>query len=84
MTKSSRATSAVKKLVYVGPNLNGSQLLTYQVFIGGYPSYMDKEFAEKPYLKKLFVPISQLPAAKMQIQTAGTPLNLYFKKALEV
>ena len=84
MTKSSRAKSVANRLVYVGPNLSGSQLLTYQVFIGGYPNYLDKEFAEKPYLKKLFVPIAELPMAKQEIQATGTPLNMYFKKALEV
>lgn len=84
MTKSSPAKSVVKRLVYVGPNMSDSRLLTYQVFIGGYPDYLNKEFEAKPFLKKLFVPIAELPAAKAAIQKKGTVLNIYYNKALEV
>lgn len=84
MTTSSRAKSVPVKLIYIGPNLSGSKLLKYQVFIGGYPLHLDKEFAECPNLKKLFVPVMELSAAEAQAQKAGTPLNKYYNEALEV
>lgn len=84
MTTSSRAKSVPVKLIYIGPNLSGAKLLKYQVFIGGYPTHLDKEFAECPNLKKLFVPVTELSAAEAQAQKAGTPLNKYYNEALEV
>lgn len=84
MTTSSRAKSVPVKLIYIGPNLSGAKLLKYQVFIGGYPTHLDKEFAECPNLKKLFVPVTELSAAEAQTKKAGTPLNKYYNEALEV
>lgn len=85
MTTSSRAKSdQANKLIYVGPNLSGARLQKYQVFIGGYPNHLDKEFAACPNLKKLFVPVEELAKADMLVKAIGTPLNKYYKEALEV
>lgn len=84
MATSSRAKSGPVKLIYVGPNLSGAKLLKYQVFIGGYPTHLDKEFVECPNLKKLFVPVAELSSAKAQTEKAGTPLHKYYNEALEV
>lgn len=72
------------KLIYVGPNLSRARLLKYQVFIGGYPNHLDSEFEAMPHLKDLFVPISDMGNAVVQTQTKGTPLNKYYKQAMEV
>lgn len=85
MAKPSRAKPAQdNKLIYIGPNLSGARLLKYQVFIGGYPSHLDAEFDACPNLRKLFVPVADFVAAEKLAKTAGTPLNKYYKEAMEV
>lgn len=76
--------SASEKLIYVGPNLSRGRLLQYQVFIGGLPTHLDEEFNEFPQLEKLFVSVEQLNRALEEVQQTGTPLNKYYKQAMEV
>ena len=71
---------ASAKLIYIGPNLSRGRLLQYQVFIGGLPTHLEEEFEAMPALKRLFVPVAELNAAKQP----GTPLYKYYKEALEV
>lgn len=78
------ATAKPQSLIYVGPTLKGYKLIKYQVFIGGYPTHIDEEFAKCPQLKRLFVPVKDLVQAEKEVATAGTPLNKYYKLALEV
>lgn len=78
------ATAKLQRLIYVGPTLKGYKLIKYQVFIGGYPTHLDEEFASCPQLKRLFVPVKDLVQAEKEVATAGTPLNKYYKLALEV
>lgn len=73
-----------EKLIYIGPNLSRGRLLQYQVFIGGLPEYLDAEFDEFPQLEKLFVSVEQLNRALEEVQQTGTPLNKYYKQAMEV
>ncbi len=73
-----------QRLIYVGPTLKGLKLIKYQVFIGGYPTHVDAEFAKCPQLKRLFVPVKNLTQAEKDVKTAGAPLNKYYKLALEV
>ena len=72
------------KLIYIGPNLSRGRLLQYQVFIGGLPERLDAEFDEFPQLEKLFVSVEQLNRALEEVQQTGTPLNKYYKQAMEV
>ena len=72
------------KLIYIGPNLSRARLLKYQIFIGGYPFHLESEFEKMPHLKDLFVPISDMEKAVVQTLTKGTPLNKYYKQAMEV
>ena len=76
--------SASDKLIYIAPNLSRGRLLQYQVFIGGLPTHLEEEFAAMPALKRLFVPVAELNAAMAQAKQPGTPLNKYYKEALEV
>ena len=87
-TKSTAARQSVtakpQRLIYVGPTLKGYKLIKYQVFIGGYPTHLAEEFAKCPQLKRLFVPVKDLVQSEKEVNTAGTPLNKYYKLALEV
>lgn len=74
----------LKKLIYIGPNLSRGRLLQYQVFIGGFPEHLDAEFDEFPQLERLFVPLEKLNEAVEEARKAGTPLNKYYKQAMEV
>ena len=76
--------SEKSKLIYVGPSLRRAQLMRHQIFIGGYPSKMDELEETCPHIRSLFVPISQLETAEKAVRTKGTPLNKYFKEAMEV
>lgn len=73
-----------KRLIYIGPNLSRGRLLQYQVFIGGLPEYLDAEFDEFPQLERLFVPVEKLNEAIEDARKAGTPLNKYYRQAMEV
>lgn len=76
--------SEKSKLIYVGPSLRHAQLMRHQIFIGGYPAKADEVEKFCPNIRKLFVPIDQLETAEKAVRTKGTPLNKYFKKAMEV
>lgn len=84
MTTSKKQKSASEKLIYIGPNLSRGRLLQYQIFIGGLPTHLDEEFATMPALKRLFVPVAEMNKALEQVKQKGTPLNKYYKEALEV
>ena len=76
--------SEKNKLIYVGPSLRHAQLMRHQIFIGGYPAKADEIERSCPNIRKLFVPIDQLETAEKAVRTKGTPLNKYFRKAMEV
>lgn len=76
--------SEKSKLIYVGPSLRHAQLMRHQIFIGGYPAKADEIEKSCPNIRKLFVPIDQMETAEKAVRTKGTPLNKYFRKAMEV
>mgnify|MGYP000826286517 FL=1 len=76
--------SEKSKLIYVGPSLRHAQLMRHQIFIGGYPAKVDEIEKSCPNIRELFVPIDQLETAEKAVRTKGTPLNKYFRKAMEV
>lgn len=87
MTTSNKKTALkakAERVIYIGPALSRARLIKYQVFIGGLPTHLDAEFTKCPQLKQLFVPISQLSKAEAEVQKAGTPMNKYYKMAMEV
>lgn len=77
------AADKPQRLIYIGPTLKGYRLVKYQVFVGGYPTHIDDAFTACQQLKKLFVPVKDLAQAEKEAKTAGTPLNKYYKLALE-
>lgn len=76
--------SEKSKLIYVGPSLRHAQLMRHQIFIGGYPAKADEIEKSCPNIRELFVPIDQLETAEKAVRIKGTPLNKYFRKAMEV
>lgn len=72
-----------KTLIYVGPTLKGYKLRKYQVFIGGLPEHVKVELERFPQLRQLFVPTAKLVEAEKAIATPGTPINKYYKMAME-
>lgn len=83
-TAKSAAATKPQRLIYVGPTLKGHTLIKYQVFIGGYPMHITDVLEACPQIKRLFVPVKDLLQAEKEVATAGTPLNKYYKLALEV
>ena len=77
-------TAKPQRLIYIGPTLKGHTLIKYQVFIGGYPTHIADVLEACPQIKRLFVPVKDLVQAEKDVATAGTPLNKYYKLALEV
>lgn len=83
-SRKSEQKSKTKRLIYIGPALSRGRLVKYQIFIGGMPGHLDEEFTKCPQIKQLFVPVNKLIEAEKEVQKAGTPLNKYYKMAMEV
>mgnify|MGYP003094968629 CR=1 FL=1 len=73
-----------KQLIYIGPTLSGYRLVKYQVFIGGYPAYLQDIYEKFPQIKMLFVAPAELNKAEADVKKKGTPLNKYYRLAMEV
>ncbi|OWA36772.1 hypothetical protein B9G55_01440 [Saccharibacillus sp. O16] len=58
-------------LIYIGPTLTGG-LEEHALFIEGIPVRVAKRFEELPELKELFIPVTDFPAGRIDIQTPGT------------
>ncbi len=71
------------KTIYIGPTLSGKRLLRYTVFIG-IPEEAKKIAEKEPWFMKLFVPVTDFQKTRAEAARAGTPLNLYYRKAMEV
>ena len=72
------------KLVYIGPTLSESRLMHATVFIGGYPHHLKELLDSNPWMKQLFVPVSEMNAALAATKEKGTIYNILCKKAKEV
>ncbi|WP_029516949.1 hypothetical protein [Paenibacillus polymyxa] len=71
-------------LVYIGPRLDKGRLRTYQIFVGGYPDHLQDLYDKYPQLKSLFVPVTQLSQAQIDVGVTGHPLNVAYKLVKEV
>lgn len=60
-----------EQIVYIGDNF-GTTLLKDTVFIGGIPDYIQEIIKEVPRMEDLFVPLNELVAAKVALETQGT------------
>lgn len=73
-----------EKKMYIGPDLSRGRLQHGQVYIGGLPTHLAVEFESLPALERLFVPLTEVDAAIKETKKAGTPLNKYYRQAMEV
>ncbi len=75
--------SKPERLIYIGPTLSGKRLLAYTVFIG-IPEEAKRIAAKEPWFMQLFVPVSDMRKKTAEASRKGTPLYLYYRKAMEV
>ena len=69
-------------LVYVGPNLGRPLYLKqYQTWRGGLPGHVAEACAAQPELKRLFVPVTELAAARNEL---GRPTSALAKAAAAI
>lgn len=54
-------------VIYIGPNLPGGALSGFTVFRGGLPAHVTEMQEKNPELKTLFVPVSELAAARKRL-----------------
>lgn len=73
----------MNKLMYLGPNRPFDLPLSSRAVLSGAPEEVFPQaapfIARYPGLKKLFVPLSAIPAAKAQIALEGSALNTAYR-----
>jgi hypothetical protein len=83
--KKSKAETEKKStnLIYVGPSLPNGLLTKFTVFSNGIPEHVKKDYEEKVFFKKLFVPIGQFAAVEKDLANPSSALSVFSKKTLE-
>lgn len=67
MAKSKRAKPAT--VIYVGPNMGGNVPMSqFTVFKNGLPVYVADKVKTDPDFKRLFVPVADLNAARLELK----------------
>lgn len=76
-----------KKIMYLGPMRPFDLPLQTRAVLCGEPEEVfpeiSKRLEELPELRKLFVPIADIPKAKAALNTEGSPLYAAYKKVQE-
>ncbi len=75
--------SKPERLIYIGPTLSGKRLLAHTVFIG-VPEEAKRIAAKEPWFMNLFVALPDMREKTAEAARKGTPLYLYYRKAMEV
>jgi hypothetical protein len=70
-------------LIYVGPSLPGGLLTKYTTFSKGIPDHLKLHFEKCPAFKRLFIPVSQLPAVESRFNDATSAESVFFRKTIE-
>jgi hypothetical protein len=70
-------------LIYVGPSLPGGLLTKYTTFSKGIPDHLKLHFEKCPAFKRLFIPVSQLPAVESRLNDATSAESVFFRKTIE-
>jgi len=71
VSTSRRQPARIERTIYIGPNLPGGQLSAFTVFKGELPAHVRDLREKTPELQRLFVPVSDLAAARQRLQKAG-------------
>ena len=67
-------------VMYVGPSI-ANVVQSSTVFKGGiFPREVDKYVESKPYIKKLFVPVSELSKAMKELNNDKSALSIIYNK----
>lgn len=72
-------SAEVMQLVYIGPTIQGTELIQNRTFIGGYPESVTALKERFPYIGQLFVAPADLAEALKEVARDGAPFNTYFK-----
>ncbi|MDR2648825.1 MAG: hypothetical protein LBB94_03800 [Clostridiales bacterium] len=75
----SRRRESDEALIYCGPSID-RVLKQYAVYSGPLPKIALDVIKKHPCIKKMFIPVSRLPAVKIALMTPGTVENLWFNK----
>lgn len=70
-------------LIYVGPSLPGGLLTKYTTFSNGIPDHLKSHFEKCPAFKKLFIPVSQLPAVESRLNDPTSAESVFYRKTVE-
>ncbi len=74
MAKSKKAPQAKPEtVIYVGPNMGGSVPMSqFTVFKNGLPVYVAEKAEVDPDFKRLFVPVADLNAARLELKNPAS------------
>ncbi len=64
--------SAAEQLIYAGPVIQGGVLAQYTVFRGELPAHIEKLASDRPEIKELIIPISELSTFIKRAAEKGT------------
>ncbi|UNY40572.1 hypothetical protein KLER11_gp15 [Pararheinheimera phage vB_PsoM_KLER1-1] len=81
MAKRTRQAVETKKpetLIYVGPTISSLSLMQFSMYREGIPAHLNTAVKDCSYLSKLFVPVSELNAARRDINRDGSVLRTMF------
>jgi hypothetical protein len=70
-------------LIYVGPSLPNGLLTKYTTFSNGIPDHLKLHFEKCPAFKRLFIPVSQLPAVESRLNDATSAESVFYRKTVE-
>ncbi len=74
-------TKTINQLIYVGPTLSEGRLSFSTVYVNGLPAHVQELVDMHPWLKSLFVPVSELDKAIKATKEKGSYLNILYNKA---
>jgi len=78
-TGTSETNKEIRQTIYIGPSIRG--VMTGTVFTGtDLPKHLETAIEQQPVLKELIVPVSQLTAARKQLQDSNSAMSKYFLK----
>jgi len=69
-------------VIYIGPTISGIAM-TGTVFSNGVPKKLEETCKNYPFFNGLIVPVEKTALAQENLRKENTPINLFYKKAVE-